>query len=94
MSEASPNSPMLIGRNTSVTILVGSGMLTGARTLSPKGKPNVIGMMFVRKNLRSNLVSRSRRASHCPRVRNSWLSCPPMETAGTIGTSASSAVVM
>ena len=30
----------------------------------------------------------------CPRVRNSWLSCPPMETAGTIGTSASIAVVM
>jgi len=93
-SGAAPNSAaMSIGGKTSVTILVGSGMFTGARTLSPNGHPKVIGRMSVRKNLRSNLVSRSRRESHVPRLKYSWPSCPPMDTVGTIGTPASMAVV-
>ena len=44
-----------------VTILVGSGMLTGTTMLSPNGKPNAIGKMLDRNSLCSSLVSRSAR---------------------------------
>jgi len=44
---SSPNSAaMSIGWSTWVTILVGSGMLTGTTMLSPNGKPNAIGNML------------------------------------------------
>ena len=44
-------------------------------------------------SLRSNRFSPSRSASQVPRERYSCVSCPPMETAGTIGTPASIAVL-
>jgi hypothetical protein len=37
---------MSIGWSTWVTILVGSGMLTGTTMLSPNGKPTAIGNMW------------------------------------------------
>ena len=59
-SGSSPNCvTMSIGLSTWVTILVGSGMLTGTKMLSPNGKPNAIGKIFVLKNLCSKLSSRS-----------------------------------
>ena len=64
--------------------LVGSGRFGGMIMLSPNGKPRVIGRTSDRNRDRP-----SRLANQVPRVKNSWLSCPPMETAGTIGTPAS-----
>ena len=59
---SSPNSAaMSIGWSTWVTILVGSGMLTGTTMLSPNGKPNAIGNMLDRNSLCYSLVSRSAR---------------------------------
>ena len=48
-----------IGWSTWVTMLVGSGMLTGTTMLSPNGKPNAIGNVLDRNSLCSSLVSRS-----------------------------------
>ena len=78
---------MSIGSSTCVTILVGNGRLGGISTLKPKGNPNVTGRISMRA-----LSSRNSFASLLPRVRNSWLSWPPMETDGTIGTPAAMAV--
>ena len=75
------------------TILVGSGMFTGNRTLNPNGKPNVTGSMSLRNSFFPRLLSPSARARRLPRVRYSWFSCPPIDTTGTIGTPASIAVV-
>jgi hypothetical protein len=52
---------MSIGWSTWVTILVGSGMLTGTTMLSPNGKPTAIGNMLDRNSLCSSLVGRSAR---------------------------------
>lgn len=68
--------------------LRGSGKLI-APTLSPNGMPIVTATC----SDRVRRFSPSRFASHSPRVRYNWVSCPPIDTAGTIGTPASMAVV-
>lgn len=89
MSGSSPNcAAMSMGSSTCVTILVGNGTFGGTTALNPNGKPNETGRMA----LRSSRLIPSRSASQVPRVRYSWVSWPPMETAGTIGTPASIAV--
>src|SRR6202044_3846532 len=80
---------MSIGSRTSVTTFDGSGKFGGKITLKPNGKPKLTGKMSIRALVRPSL-----RASQLPRVKNSWVSCPPIETVGTIGAPASMAVLM
>ena len=54
---------------------------------NPNGKPNESGMILAR----ISLSKRNVLASHSPRDKYSWLSWPPMATAGTMGTPAFSA---
>jgi hypothetical protein len=68
--------------------LVANGRLNGTMALKPNGNPTVTGEMSDRNRLRP-----SRRASHVPRVRNSWFSWPPIDTTGTIGTPAARAAL-
>ena len=53
----------------------------------PHGSASDIGMLLSR----SILSALSSLASHCPRLRNNALSCPPTLATGTIGTPASRA---
>ena len=76
-----------IGSSTSVTILAGSGKFGGKIALRPNGNPKLNGKIFIR-----SLVRPSLRASQLPRVKNSCVSWPPIDTIGTIGTPASMAV--
>ncbi|VAZ97370.1 hypothetical protein LAUMK35_03664 [Mycobacterium pseudokansasii] len=88
-SGCAPNcAAMWIGASTWMTILVGSGRLTGTTMLSPNGKPNVMGRTLEC----GSWSSRRAHASRVPRDRNSWFSCAPTETIGTMGTAASMAV--
>src|SRR5271155_3088386 len=88
MSGSFPNcAVMSIGSRTSVTTFDGSGTFGGEITLRPNGKPKLTGRMSIRALVRPSL-----RANQLPRVKNSWVSCPPIETVGTIGTPASMAV--
>ncbi len=63
-------------------------MLAGKNNVIPKGKPIVIGRISIRIRLSPSLF-----ANQLPRVRKSWVSWPPIDTAGTIGTPACMAVL-